>query len=71
MTTFDAFGSAATRVSKAARVWVERLRAIQDAEIGILIDRVPAERISVPAAGFAEKLLSYNKSRIVQFGLSL
>jgi hypothetical protein len=63
--TFDLLHLAAKLCGSAVRSWIDRLEmARRDLPYESLIERVPAERMSVDAKKFATVLLEYNFSRI-------
>lgn len=58
LTTIGAFRAAVISRPTAARIWLDRLAAIDTADIRRLFARIPAERISEPAAEFAMSMLA-------------
>jgi len=62
--TYEAFLAFAHQLPLAGKCWLDRLRGIDDAELGILVDEVPQERITEVSAEFAKRLLLANKSAL-------
>lgn len=69
--TIDAFLDAARHKPPAARYWLDKLNAITDAEVAILMSNVPRERMSDTAVEFASELILINKRRLVEGGKDL
>ena len=67
MTTLETFGLAAEKRPTAARVWLDRLAAIREEEISLVLERVPSSRISEPAFEFARRLLLHNRGSLMAY----
>lgn len=65
MKTWETFRLAAEKRPKAARVWLDRLAAIREEEISLVLERVPSSRISQPAFEFARRLLVHNRGSLM------
>ena len=63
--TLDAFIEAARLRPEVASNWIEKLNQIPDGDLGILVEGVPANRITMPSAEFARELLIRNKARLI------
>ena len=65
LSPIEAFAEATKNRLAVRRVWVERLEAIADEAFRMILDRVPAARITTAAADFAYALMRVNKARIL------
>ena len=65
MKTMETFELAAEMWPKAARVWLDRLSAVREGQMGIVLEYVPSSRISQAAADFARRLLLHNRGRLM------
>ncbi len=65
LTTLEAFQEMAKRCEPDARLWVERLKRLEDSFFTELLERVPDEWISAVSRRFAVEMMLINKSRIV------
>lgn len=65
LTTLEAFQEMSKRCGADARVWVERLRRLDDAFFIDLLERVPDEWISVISRRFAVEMMLINRRRIL------
>ncbi|MEO0377172.1 MAG: HipA-like protein, partial [Cyanobacteria bacterium P01_A01_bin.17] len=65
ITTFDTFTKLAKQYPKSAEVWLNHLAQISDTEISTLLSRIPNHRISSVAREFAAKMLSFNRTRLL------
>ena len=65
MKTMETFELAAEMWPKAARVWLDRLSAVRERQIGMVLEHVPGNRISQDAAEFARRLLLHNRRRLM------
>jgi hypothetical protein len=64
----DAFTEAGTRHPEAARHWIEKINAITDTQMAILLDEVPPDRLSPVSRQFAIELMHSNRERIGAVG---
>jgi hypothetical protein len=69
--THEAFAHWASRFPSAGKHWLERLRTIGDAELGILVDDVPPQRITSISAEFAKRLILENRRALIAMTESL
>ncbi len=67
----EAFVEASNRHRTAARHWIERVAAVTDEHIAILLNEVPEDRLSTISREFATRLLQENRRRILGVGQSL
>ena len=63
--TREAFLAFAHRYASAGKHWIEALRAVDDAQLGILVDEVPPQRITSVSADFAKRILLANKGALI------
>lgn len=63
--TLDAFEAYGVMHPRAALSWLERLNGISDADIRVVVDRVPTTRMSNIAKDFAFSIMAENKRRII------
>lgn len=69
--TFDAFYLAAQGYPDAALLWLDYLSNISSANTSELFERIPQERISPSAIEFAQRILEFNRSRLLKLRESL
>jgi hypothetical protein len=67
LSTFTVFEQAAKLYPQAAKIWQERLAAIDLVDIKNIFDRIPDKRISAKSSKFANRLLRYNRTRLLTF----
>jgi hypothetical protein len=65
LTTYDAFRMAARRYAASAEIWLDVLSGVRRADVAEIIAEVPRERISAIAADFAEQIVHFNQSRLL------
>jgi hypothetical protein len=65
--TLGAFIEAARIRPVAAEAWLRRLEQVDDAAVQGILDRVPSDRLSMPARQFALRMLGYNRSRLLKY----
>jgi hypothetical protein len=65
LTTINAFVEATKIAKPGAEYWLQRLEAINDNMYQAIIDRVPAEEMSIPAREFALRILQVNQDRLL------
>jgi excisionase family DNA binding protein len=65
LTTYEAFKQASRYQEKAAKAWVETLRAISQDSINKIIDMIPGNEISTVGRDFTKKFLNENKNRLL------
>ena len=63
--TQEAFLAGARQFPSAGKSWLHRLKDIDDAELGILVNEVPPGRITDVSAEFAKRLLIFNKRALL------
>jgi len=61
LTVLEAFRRAAQVRPQAAGVWIGRLARFADEDVRFLFERVPVDRLSLPASEFAQALLKHNR----------
>lgn len=69
--TLDAFARAATLYPIAARAWLDKLAGVSREETGTLFDRLPKERATPLEREFAQRMLAYNRDRLLGLRSSL
>jgi hypothetical protein len=69
--TVAAFRAAACTSPDAAEFWLDRLEDVHPRDLEAILDRIPASRISAPAADFALRILLHNRSRLLEVRGSL
>jgi hypothetical protein len=67
LSTFTVFEQAAKLYPQAAKIWQERLATIDPIDIKNIFDRIPDKRISAKSSKFANRLLRYNRTRLLTF----
>lgn len=65
LTTFEAFTEGCRLHPEAAKSWLERLRAVSDAQTLHIFQQVPAQLITGPAIQFGQKMLELNRERLL------
>jgi len=68
LSTLNAFVNAAQHQPEAGRRWLSKLETITEAEVAIIMNNVPRERISDTAIEFASRLILINKNRLIEVG---
>lgn len=63
--TFEAWQAFSHKSMAAAKVWLDRLRMIEDGQVRELLKRVPPERMSPVALDFTHGLLAENRKRLL------
>lgn len=63
--TQEAFLDGVRRLPAAGKYWLGVLGRIREDELAILVDKVPADRISATAAEFAQRILASNKRALL------
>lgn len=63
--TFDVFHQVAHRYPEVANVWLERIASVSRANILEIFSRIPSTRISSSAAEFAQRILEFNRCRLL------
>jgi hypothetical protein len=66
----EALTLASHNTRRAIKWWLERLDAIDDVRIDILLEEIPNERMSSAAAAFARRMILHNRKRILNAGLN-
>ncbi len=61
----DAFSLYTEGLLSARAYWLDVLQGVSDAQLGILVDDVPQERITEVSAQFAKRLLAINKRALL------
>lgn len=69
LSVFNAFGRAAKLYPGAAKIWQDKLAAINTTQIKEIFDSIPEERITPLGATFAQQLLEYNQALILSVNL--
>jgi hypothetical protein len=69
--TVAAFRAAADTSPDAAAFWLDRLEDVHPRDLETMLKRIPASRISAPAADFALRILLHNRSRLLEVRGSL
>ncbi len=69
MTTLDAFSGFAAIDPAAGRVWLNRLAAVAQDEIRLIVQEVPPARMSEIAHRFTQELLVENQRRLLELNL--
>lgn len=67
LSTFTVFEQAAKLYPQAAKIWQERLAAIDPVDIKNIFDQIPDGRISAKSSKFANRLLRYNRTKLLTF----
>lgn len=65
VTQLEAFRHAAQRYPAGASVWLDRLASIPMAEVDILFERIPVDRLSPIASEFARRILLINRDKLL------
>ena len=63
--TFDVFDCVARRYPEAAYIWLDRLTSISREDTLAIFSHIPSNRISLIAVEFAQKILEFNQSRLL------
>jgi hypothetical protein len=64
--TREAFFAGAIRLPSAGKHWLNRLHDTSDADLAILVDEVPPNRITVTSVEFAKRLMLFNKRDLLR-----
>jgi hypothetical protein len=62
----EAFRAFAQKVPGAAKAWLDRLRAVNQAQVWAILDRVPVERMSETGKRFTAELTQTNQQRLLE-----
>lgn len=65
LTPVEAFARAAVLRPRAALAWLGRLAEVREPTVVALLARIPPDRMSDPARGFAGQMLHYNRDRLL------
>jgi hypothetical protein len=65
LTPLAALRHAEQRYSTGSSIWLERLAGLTAAEVDILFEQIPADRLSPIAAEFARRILLVNRNRLL------
>lgn len=65
LSTLEAFQQAMGMTPVASRAWLRRLMEIDPGAVDALFERIPRERISPTATLFAQRILRFNRSRLL------
>ncbi len=66
LSTLEAFTAFAERSTEAAQAWLQRLLAVNSAEVSSILERVPSERMSPVCREFTLTLLNENRRRLLE-----
>jgi hypothetical protein len=66
LSVFNTFVRAAQLYPEAANIWLEKLRAITPEQIDKIFERIPEGRITPTSAKFAQDLIAYNRTELLQ-----
>ena len=69
--TIDAFKRAADRNRSAGKFWLNRLSNISDSDVQTIFRMIPTSEITDVAIEFAQRMLTLNKTRLLEIGANL
>jgi hypothetical protein len=61
----EAIRFAALRYNGAAKIWLDRLAQVSTDEVGAVFQQLPSGRITDATSEFAQRLLEFNRQRLL------